>query len=45
MICKNCGAEVSDNAIFCNNCGTKIEKEIQEIADTNMKAFQDRGGG
>ena len=34
MICKNCGAEISNNAVFCNNCGTKIEKEIQEAVET-----------
>ena len=30
MICKKCGGEISENAVFCNNCGAKIEKEIQD---------------
>ena len=31
MFCPNCGAEVSDNAAFCTNCGTKLEKAPEEI--------------
>lgn len=27
MICKSCGAELDDTARFCENCGTKIERE------------------
>ena len=26
-ICKACGAEISSNSLFCNNCGAKVEKE------------------
>lgn len=25
MICKNCGAKLSDGSVFCSNCGTKAE--------------------
>lgn len=25
MLCKNCGHEISDDAKFCSNCGTKVE--------------------
>ena len=28
MFCKVCGKELSDSAIFCGNCGTKIEREV-----------------
>ena len=30
MFCKNCGHEISDDAKFCSNCGTKgvVEEEI-----------------
>lgn len=24
MFCKNCGAELSNKALFCHNCGTKV---------------------
>ena len=27
MICKNCGSEIDDAAMFCTNCGAPIEKE------------------
>lgn len=27
MNCKNCGAELDEGAIFCGNCGVKIETE------------------
>ena len=27
MICKNCGAEINEGALFCGNCGMKIETE------------------
>lgn len=30
MICKNCGAEASDGAVFCGNCGSRMD--IQETA-------------
>ena len=25
--CKNCGAELNDNVLFCTKCGTKVEKQ------------------
>lgn len=28
MYCKNCGTNIYDNAVFCVNCGQKIEKEL-----------------
>ena len=27
MNCKNCGAELSEGAVFCGNCGMKVETE------------------
>ena len=27
MLCKNCGAELNENAKFCNSCGAAAEKE------------------
>lgn len=29
-ICPNCGAEISDKSAFCNKCGTKVEKIVEE---------------
>ena len=28
VYCKNCGAQISDNASFCTNCGQKVEKDL-----------------
>ena len=30
MKCKNCGQELMEDALFCVNCGTKIEAETEE---------------
>ena len=30
MYCKKCGHEISDDAKFCSNCGTKVEVEVEE---------------
>ena len=32
MFCKNCGAEIADDAKFCGNCGIEVKKEepVQE---------------
>ncbi len=26
MFCKNCGAEIADNAVFCPKCGGKVSQ-------------------
>ena len=33
--CRNCGAEVSDNAFICTKCGSLINPEKKKIAKTN----------
>jgi len=43
MFCKVCGKELSDSAIFCGNCGAKIEREFvaenaTEVAETVTEA-------
>ena len=29
-ICKNCGAEIQDGAVFCTHCGTEVEEQRVE---------------
>lgn len=29
MICKNCGAQLPDNSVFCGNCGSSVTNEQQ----------------
>ena len=30
MICKNCGTELEDGALFCENCGSPVGQEINQ---------------
>ena len=30
MFCKNCGAQLSEGAAFCPNCGTAVVKDVAE---------------
>ena len=34
MICKNCGATLAPNTVFCTHCGAKVETETQQPAST-----------
>lgn len=34
MICKNCNTENVDNAVFCSNCGAKMEEEAPKVVPT-----------
>lgn len=36
-ICKNCGAEVNEEAKFCANCGATVEAASEEIETSNNK--------
>ena len=41
MRCRQCGAEISENATFCGVCGKKVEKEVvqpQQEEKKNVKA-------
>ncbi len=29
MFCSKCGTQISDNALFCFQCGAKVEKSVQ----------------
>ena len=31
MICKNCGQELSNESIFCNKCGSKVETTVEDL--------------
>lgn len=36
MYCKKCGKELKETNKFCNNCGTKVSKEKEDIKDTEV---------
>ena len=40
-ICKNCGTQLTDDALFCNSCGTKVEEETttENVEPTNQEAI------
>ncbi|MBQ6451416.1 MAG: zinc ribbon domain-containing protein [Solobacterium sp.] len=33
MICKNCGADIQDDAVYCTNCGIKLDTVVPEIKE------------
>ena len=35
MICNKCGAELKDNAAFCQNCGGTVEASVPETQPVN----------
>lgn len=39
--CKNCGAELADEAVFCKDCGTKAEGDVQEATPVEENATCD----
>lgn len=41
MRCKKCGREVSDNSIFCINCGEKVEKSTIKVCKKCGKENED----
>ena len=36
MICSNCNAELQEGAMFCSNCGTKIETVVPEVTNETV---------
>lgn len=46
MICKNCGAELDEGAMFCGNCGMRVEQEkpVYEVpAQETNNEYQEQG--
>ena len=50
MNCKNCGAELNEGAVFCGNCGMKVESEqpvyespAQEFSQEVHNEYQEQG--
>ena len=50
MNCKNCGAELNEGAVFCGNCGMKVESEhpvyeapVQEFSQEVHNEYQEQG--
>lgn len=44
MRCKNCGAENDDSRFICENCGSPLYDENEEIIDDNDEFYQDGNG-
>ena len=40
MYCKNCGNEVSADALFCKNCGATIKKKSEPVAEEPVLAVE-----
>lgn len=43
MYCKNCGKTLNQGAMFCPNCGAKIESQSNTILDNNVNQNQEIG--
>ena len=42
MFCKYCGQELQENAVFCQNCGAKLDDaQDQTTQETNQTAFDE----
>ncbi len=39
MYCKNCGAEINDNAIVCVNCGTEVKHNAKNEVSNKVKGM------
>lgn len=37
MYCERCGEELKDNALFCENCGTKVQQSKDENAEARTQ--------
>ncbi|MCQ2526095.1 MAG: zinc ribbon domain-containing protein [Lachnospiraceae bacterium] len=42
MVCKSCGAELEDGALFCGKCGTKVViEEAKEVKEAAAQAVEE----
>lgn len=39
MFCKNCGAEIADDAKFCGNCGMELSAEAEKTKKSEPSPF------
>ena len=37
MYCERCGEELKDNALFCENCGTKVQQSKDENSEARTQ--------
>lgn len=44
MFCKNCGKEISDNAVICTNCGTATDNMAQTTSVTTANQTKSANG-
>ena len=44
MFCKTCGCNLSDTALFCNNCGSKIERTLSKGEPAENKSVNQKKG-
>ena len=40
MFCRNCGAQLEDDAKFCSACGTAVNEEEQVKEEINMEELE-----
>ncbi|MDE5820364.1 MAG: zinc ribbon domain-containing protein, partial [Lachnospiraceae bacterium] len=31
MLCKNCGAQIADDSVFCTNCGFRVQPVSEAV--------------
>lgn len=43
MFCKNCGAKLDDDAVFCEKCGTAIKKDINSNETAPAQTISSEG--
>lgn len=41
MFCKNCGAEINDNAVVCVNCGCAVNNDTNKVITDPDKSSKD----
>ena len=44
MFCKNCGKEISDNAVICTNCGTPTDNMAQATSSATANQTKNANG-